>query len=129
MKMKLNKRGKQAGSQRASSPAARARIPGKPEVNTAHFEFEYPGARCVLIGGSFNNWNPERDKMLRLEDGRWIMDLPLKPGVYEYRFVVDGKWMPDPRAVRNVTNPYGEPNSILEVPGPSGTPTSRPGAR
>lgn len=96
--------------------AGRARIPGNPRVTTAHLELEFPGARCVELAGSFNNWNPAQDKMTRMEDGRWVKDIPLKAGTYEYRFVVDGRWIPDPRAERAVTNPFGEVNSLLFVP-------------
>jgi hypothetical protein len=32
-------------------------------------------------------------------------------------FVVDGKWMPDPRARQTVPNPFGGRNSVLKVAG------------
>ena len=45
--------------------------------------------------------------MVSLGDGRWAKELVLPPGVYEYRLVVDGEWMPDPRASETAPNPYG----------------------
>ena len=53
--------------------------------------------------------------MVPVGDGRWLKELILAPGVYEYRLVVDGEWMPDPRASETVPNPFGEMNSVLKV--------------
>ncbi len=41
--------------------------------------------------------------------------LALLPGRYEYKFVVDGHWIPDPNALENVLNPHGTLNSVMEV--------------
>ena len=83
--------------------------------HTIHFELFSPGAREVCIAGTFNDWTPETGKMSRQGDGRWVRNLTLKPGTYEYRFVVDGKWEADPNADHAVLNPYGEKNSMLTV--------------
>lgn len=53
--------------------------------------------------------------MVPVGDGRWLKELVLAPGVYEYRLVVDGEWMPDPRVSEGVPNPFGETNSLLTV--------------
>lgn len=55
--------------------------------------------------------------MVSLGGGRWVKDLVLPPGVYEYRLVVDGEWMPDPQARDSKPNPFGGANSILNVNG------------
>jgi hypothetical protein len=47
--------------------------------------------------------------------GRWTKELSLPPGLYEYQYVVDGRWVNDPRAVRSTPNPYGGRNSVLVV--------------
>ena len=86
---------------------------------TVHFELFSPGARQVCIAGTFNNWKPETDKMSQENDGRWVRNVALKPGTYEYRFVVDGRWEPDPNADHTVMNPFGERNSLLTVSEPS----------
>lgn len=49
-------------------------------------------------------------------NGKWTCDVTLAPGTYEYRYVVDGVWMPDPNADHSVLNPYGQRNSLLTVP-------------
>ncbi len=92
---------------RSSSP--------KPALHTVHLEVTNPSARKVCLAGSFNDWKPERTEMLPLGGGKWEKDLTLAPGTYEYRLVVDGKWIADPNADHSVINPFGERNSILTV--------------
>ena len=55
--------------------------------------------------------------MIPVGEGRWVKELALPPGDYEYRFVVDGAWIPDPLAKETVPNPFGEMNSVLKVNG------------
>jgi hypothetical protein len=69
----------------------------------------------VLVAGSFNGWKPEATPLTPLGNGRWTGSLDVKPGKYEYLFVVDGNWMPDPNATESVANPFGGLNSVLTV--------------
>ena len=80
-----------------------------------HFELNDSAARRVCIAGSFNDWHPDLGEMVSLGPGKWIKDLELAPGTYEYRFVVDGKWITDPQCPRTVPNAFGETNSLLAV--------------
>jgi hypothetical protein len=41
--------------------------------------------------------------------------VPLSPGRYEYRFVVNGEWVDDPKAKASVPNPHGGRNAVLVV--------------
>ena len=41
--------------------------------------------------------------------------LPLAPGRYRYRYVVDGDWRSDPHNTYVESNPFGELNSVVEV--------------
>jgi 1,4-alpha-glucan branching enzyme len=82
---------------------------------TVSFELVKPGAKQVYVAGSFNNWKPETSPLIPKDDGRWVGDMAIKPGRYEYLFVVDGQWVPDPNAKETVQNPFGGLNSILGV--------------
>ena len=53
--------------------------------------------------------------MIALGNGRWVKELALPPGVHEYRLVVDGEWMADPRAAESAPNPFGGLNSIVRI--------------
>ena len=78
-------------------------------------EFTHPTAAAVAIAGTFNDWRPDATQMVPLGDGRWVKELALPPGTYEYRLVADGVWMPDPHARETAPNPFGELNSVLNV--------------
>ena len=78
-------------------------------------EFKDPNAKAVAIAGSFNSWQPEATRMLRAGDGRWVTELFLQPGTYEYLFVADGRWVPDPLGKETVPNPFGGVNCLLRV--------------
>jgi 1,4-alpha-glucan branching enzyme len=58
-------------------------------------EFDHPTATTVAIAGTFNSGRPGVTPMALLGDGRWVKELVLLPGVYEYRYVVDGERMPE----------------------------------
>jgi chromosome partitioning protein len=75
----------------------------------------YPKAQQVQIAGDFNNWQPEQSPLLKSDDGRWEIELPLSQGTYNYRYVVDGRWQQDPYNKHVSVNPYGDFNSHLEV--------------
>lgn len=82
-------------------------------------EFAHPTAIAVSVASSFNDWRPEATPMVSLGEGRWIKELELPAGTYEYRFVVDGKWMCDSLAKETAPNPFGSANSVLRVPNES----------
>jgi hypothetical protein len=78
-------------------------------------ELVRPDAQEVGIAGSFNDWHPRVTPMIALGDGRWVKELALPPGRYEYRLVVDGEWVNDPAATELIPNPFGTPNAVLVI--------------
>ena len=80
------------------------------------FRAHYPHAEKVYLAGDFNGWNPARTPLSRQElDNVWQVVLPLQPGCYRYRLVVDNRWQRDPFNDRVEANPFGELNSVIEV--------------
>ena len=86
-----------------------------PQLVPVRFEFTHPTATTVCVAGTFNQWQPEAKTLHPLGGGRWLKETPLTPGTYEYCFVVDGQWIPDPLAKDYVPNPFGGRNSVLKV--------------
>ena len=78
-------------------------------------KFVAPAAKQVAIAGSFNEWKPAPLTWRPTRGGEWAGELKLAPGKYEYLFVVDGTWLPDPTAKDAVPNPFGGVNSVLSV--------------
>lgn len=52
-------------------------------------------AERVYLSGTFNNWSTMQQPMQKTTEG-WLTSIPLKPGRYLYKFIIDGKWRPDP---------------------------------
>ena len=98
------------------TPSSQSRPPN-PAAQTRTVTLEYPdaSAEMVYVAGTFNNWHPRSTPMVPFGHGRWIKEISLAPGTYEYLFVVDGKWVPDRQAHDSVPNPYGGFNSVLKV--------------
>jgi chromosome partitioning protein len=81
------------------------------------FTFHAPEATTVKIVGNFNNWIPaDTSNMERKKDGTWTKNFFLAPGSYQYRFVVDGKWVEDNKNSKFVENAFGGKNSVIEIP-------------
>lgn len=75
-----------------------------------------PDARSVSVAGDFNGWNPGRTPLERSDGGMWTATIPLKPGRYQYMFVIDGKqWIADPLATEAATDGFGAQNAVLDV--------------
>ena len=72
-------------------------------------------ANDVFVVSSFNGWQVGATPMMALGEGMWGVRLELPPGRYEYQFVVDGRWMPDPNAEESARNDSGGVNSVLIV--------------
>ena len=95
-----------------NAPTSRSPDPQRVHVR---FEFTDPKATIVGLAGTFNRWQPDSKTLNSSGAGHWWKETTLAPGDYEYCFVVDGKWTPDPQARESVSNPFGGKNSILKV--------------
>ncbi|HXG47555.1 MAG TPA: isoamylase early set domain-containing protein [Methylomirabilota bacterium] len=74
-----------------------------------------PQAREVKLVGDFTTWEKEPIALKRHKDGLWKVTVPLSPGQYEYRFVVDGQWRDDNQCQVRRPNPFGALNCVREV--------------
>jgi 1,4-alpha-glucan branching enzyme len=88
--------------------------PASPRVEVS-FVLVDLGAKQVSLSGDFNGWSPDATPMRRDSSGHWETTVELAPGRYQYKFVVDGEWVPDPLARENVWNQHGTLNSVVEV--------------
>jgi 1,4-alpha-glucan branching enzyme len=78
------------------------------------FKLNSNGATSVAVAGSFNDWDAKKTPLSKKGDC-WTTTLKLPRGRYEYRFVVDGKWLSDPGAKESAANPFGGTNSVLSL--------------
>lgn len=80
------------------------------------FTLEAPQAEMVAVTGEFNNWSREGIVLQKdQESGLWKTTLDIDSGEYEYRFIVDGRWIRDPSNKDYIRNEFGQENSLLIV--------------
>ena len=72
-----------------------------PTLKLVAFSVELPEATRVQLAADFTDWEQFPLDMMRFEDGVWATTVPLPPGIYAYRFLVDGKWYDDRRSTPN----------------------------
>lgn len=113
--MSWNRRNQWSAPSRGENQHVRATPSYTQDKVETELKLSAKDARSVTVGGTFNGWQPALNPLSIGPDGIWRTRLPLAPGRYEYRFVVDGRWIEDPLATESVPNPYGGSNSVLSV--------------
>ncbi|MFL6337249.1 MAG: DUF3471 domain-containing protein [Pyrinomonadaceae bacterium] len=74
----------------------------------------HPDAALVFLTGTFNAWNQSQLRFAR-EGDEWVCRLDLDPGVYQYKFIVDGDWLLDPFNPDTAEDEAGNVNNVIEV--------------
>src|SRR6185369_9165792 len=70
----------------------------------------------VLIAGDFNAWVPDGGVTLERDArGRWRKFVKMEPGTHQYRFVLRGQWVSDPRNPHQIMNSFGSRNSLVHI--------------
>lgn len=70
------------------------------------------GGKSVYISGSFDNWKTKIPMAKSHGDFFTIVDLP--EGTHEYKFLVDGQWMCDPKG-QKIESDSGTENNKVDV--------------
>lgn len=76
--------------------------------------FFMPGkqdAKRIILSGNFNNWSTLQGQMLKTDSG-WIKDVRLEPGVYAYKYIINGYWIHDTNNNLKENDGYGGSNSV-----------------
>jgi len=80
------------------------------------FKSEEKLPKYVKVIGDFNNWVPQN---LQLTESRgrpvWRKSFLLRPGHYQYKYLIDGHWMSDPANDKTINDFFGGANSIIKV--------------
>ena len=74
-----------------------------------------PGSR-VFVAGTFNQWEPTANPLSDTSGcGEFKASLLIPKGTHEYKFIVNGVWIMDPKSVEWSTNACGSLNNVLHV--------------
>lgn len=81
-----------------------------------------PTAR-IAVAGDHNGWSSHLNT-LRYNSELGVHEgcIPMPPGRNRYRLVIDGRWTSDPHNPLVERNPFGEYDSVIEVPLHAGAP-------
>ncbi len=111
--------GVKAGGGQPAVSAAESPAP-QPAAGEVLVTFAYsPSGKpsAVYLAGEFNGWNATGEKMTDPDgDGVYTVTIPLAPGRYQYKFVVDGQWHQDPNNPEETDDGFGGHNSVVIVP-------------
>ena len=95
--------------------ARRVELPAPSLKGNTTFRLKgYADATIVALAGTFNGWN-QSQLLFGREGGEWVCRVDLDPGVYQYKFVVDGDWLLDPSDPETAEDEAGNVNNLLEV--------------
>lgn len=89
------------------------------QSTTVLFHLEAKEASSVSVVGDFSGW--EAIPMTK-QQGRWVAEVELSPGLYHFGFLVDGEWFVPDHAPGRVDDEFGRTNATLIVP--AGDPTA-----
>ncbi len=85
----------------------------RPVRRRVTFLYEDDPGMVVAVAGSFNEWLPDKQLIDKNGDGIYTGTMMLAPGVYEYKFVVNGEWKIDEHNPNFTPNDIGSLNSVL----------------
>jgi hypothetical protein len=88
------------------------------ELSVTVSRFFLPGylnAKRVLLSGNFNGWSTLKGRMTKTDSG-WVADVKLLPGVYEYKYIIDGRWQRDRNNLQQHSDGFNDVNSVYYKP-------------
>ena len=93
--------------------------PGDTAVATCKKAFRLDGhslANAVSLTGSFVSWSataPPAIAFTKGIDGAWTGSYDFTAGTHQYKYIVDGSWIPDPTNPNQVDDTFGGFNSVI----------------
>lgn len=102
-------------SRHGQAKPANAALSARPGTIAHEFRLHAPWAEAVSIAGEMSDWRDDQLPMVKGEDGSWRLTLHLAPGIWQYKFVVDGRWQADPLVAENRPDGFGGSNSVITL--------------
>ncbi len=84
------------------------------ELPSGLTRFMLPGftnAKRVFLSGNFNSWSTLKGLMKKI-DGGWVLDIKLEPGIYQYKYIINGHWTTDHNNLLEADDGAGNTNSV-----------------
>lgn len=83
-------------------------------TNVQEFYWKY-GGKCVFLSGSWSQWQVKIPMRPMCDNpGTYFTTVNLIPGIYRYKYEVDGRWVHD-ESVEHSENAFGVIDNLIEV--------------
>jgi hypothetical protein len=79
------------------------------------FTYYQKGIKSISLVGQFNDWDPASTTLVEESPGVWTVSVALRPGVYEYQFILNGTQRVTDPTMPQTSNDFGSPNSVVVV--------------
>ena len=80
------------------------------------FTYYQKGLQSISLVGEFNDWGiADSTTLTEVSPGVWTVSLRLRPGVYEYQFILNGKQRVTDPTMPQTSSDFGSPNSVVTV--------------
>jgi len=79
------------------------------------FTYYQKGLKSVNLVGQFNDWDADSTALTEVSEGVWTVTLRLRPGVYEYQFMLNGAQRVTDPTMPQTSSDFGSPNSVVTV--------------
>ncbi|EGD72550.1 Prkab1b protein [Salpingoeca rosetta] len=97
-----------------SDSPSRVVVEGDASEGTVPTRFVWrEAASQVMVAGTFNRWE-DHVPLQKQRDGSFSTIMHLKPGEYQYKYLVDGEWRHDPDAP-TCSNSLGSINNLARI--------------
>jgi hypothetical protein len=79
------------------------------------FTYYQKGLESIALVGQFNDWDADSTSLTEVSPGVWSVSVALRPGVYEYQFILNGKQRVADPTMPQVSSDFGSPNSVVKI--------------
>ena len=88
---------------------------GEEPLVVHQFTYYQKGLQSISVIGEFNDWSVDSTSMIEVSPGVWTVSLRLRPGVYEYQYILNGQQRVTDPTMPQTSSDFGSPNSVVTV--------------
>jgi hypothetical protein len=88
---------------------------GEEALVVHQFTYYQKGLQSISVVGEFNDWSADSTALVEVSPGVWTVSLRLRPGVYEYQFILNGQQRVTDPTMPQTSSDFGSPNSVVTV--------------
>lgn len=88
---------------------------GEEPLVVHQFTYYQKGLKSISVVGEFNDWDDDSTSLMEVSPGVWTISLHLRPGVYEYQYILNGTQRVTDPTMPQTSSDFGSPNSVVKV--------------